>query len=285
MVKLLKANFARVIKSATFWIFVTLYALYPIIIAVIENSSFEHITSEKMLSLNYGVEWFPLQGLLIAFLCSILFSADFHNGTLKNKIIIGQSKSNIYLANLLTMMILSLAMSVVYLLVFFVLGMPLLGKFTSSASMIIWMLVNGALMLMTYSAVMTLIVMVSKNSTAAVIISLAVLTCGALIAFAAHYYTNNIPPFIKDFMRDEFGNLMRDEFGDILLTDVPNPYYPSKAVRGFCQFLLDFFPSGQSAQISNGGYSHTWQMLLYSLGLITATSGIGIAVFKKSNIK
>ena len=285
MTKLLRANMLRLVKSATFWICMSLYTLYPIIVALIEKDTLEPITSDRMLSLNYGIEWFPMQGALIAIVCCIIFSADFHNGTLKNKIIIGQPKTNIYLANLLTIGVASLALSVIYIIIFFAVGMPILGKFTSSASTIIWMLVNGALMLMTYSAVMTLIVMLSKNSTAAVIISLVVLTCGALIAFAAHYYTNNISPFIKDFMRDEFGNLMRDEFGDVLLTDVPNPYYPSKAIRDFCQFLLDFFPSGQSAQISSGEYSHTWQMALSSLGLTAATSGIGIAVFKKSNIK
>ena len=276
MIKLLRANMARLLKSATFWICMSLYALYPIIVTLIEKDTYEPITSDRLLSLNYGIEWFPMQGVFIAILCSIIFSADFHNGTLKNKIIMGRSRSNIYLANLLTTMIMSLALSVIYLLIFFALGMPILGKFTSSASTIIWMLVNGALMLMTYSSIMTFIVMNSKNSTASIIISALVLTAGALLAFLMNYIAS-IPPFYLDPDLDEFGKVIWNE--------IPNPDQPSETVQAFCRFITDFCPSGQSLQISSGEYAHNWQMMLYSLGLIPAITSAGIAIFKKANIK
>ena len=275
MIKLLRANMLRLVKSATFWICMATYALYPIIIALLENSS-HSITSDKMLALNYGVEWFPMQGVFIAILCSIIFSTDFHNGTLKNKIIMGHSRSAIYLANLLTTMIMSFALSLIYLLIVFVLGMPILGKFTSSASTIIWMLVNGALMLMTYSSIMTFIVMNSKNSTASIIISAIVLTAGALLAYLMNYVAS-IPPVYLDPDLDEFGKVIWNE--------IPNPDQPSETVQAFCRFVTDFFPSGQSLQISSGKYAHNWQMALYSLCLIPATTGAGIAIFKKANVK
>ncbi|MDE5755544.1 MAG: ABC transporter permease [Clostridia bacterium] len=285
MIKLLRANMARLLKSATFWICMSLYALYPIIVTLIEKDTYEPITSDRLLALNYGVEWFPMQGVFIAILCSIIFSTDFHNGTLKNKIIMGHSRSNIYLANLLTTMIMSLALSVIYILIVFILGMPILGKFTSSASTIIWMLVNGALMLMTYSSIMTFIVMNSKNSTASIIISALILTAGALLAYIAYHYAS-MPPYVMSFMEDEFGNTIYDEHGRVIWIEIPNPELPSKTVRDFCQFLIDFFPSGQSSQISReGAYTHGWQMMLYSLGLIPAITSAGTAIFKKANIK
>ena len=76
------------------------------------------------------------------------------------------------------------------------------------------------------------------------------------------------------------------ESGELIYWNEPNPNLESKPVRDLCQFLLDLFPSGQSMQISReGGYTHGWQMALYSLGLIGATSGAGIAIFNKTNIK
>ena len=275
MINLLRSNMARLVKSATFWICMATYALYPIIVALLENSS-HSITSDKMFALNYGVEWFPMQGVFIAILCSIIFSTDFHNGTLKNKIIMGHSRSAIYLANLLSTMIMSLALSLIYILIFFVLGMPILGKFTSSASTIIWYVVNGSLMLMTYSSIITLIVMNSKNSTASVIISALILTAGALLAYVMNYIAS-IPPFYLDPDLDEFGKVIWHE--------IPNPDQPSKTVQAFCRFITDVFPSGQSLQIASGSYAHNWQMALYSLCLIPATSGAGIAIFKRANIK
>ncbi len=289
MIKLLRANFARVIKSATFWIFIALYALYPIMVAIIESESFERISSDKMLSLNYGVEWFPLQGILIALICSIIFSADFHNGTLKNKIIIGQSKTNIYVANLLTMMIISLALSVIYILIFFAVGMPILGKFKYSASTLIWIIVNGSLVLTTYSSIMMLIVMTSKNAFASLIISLLVLTASALLCYFMDYIVS-IPEYIPISYENELG--------EIFWKQIPNEDVPSKAVKSFCRLLTDILPSGQSFQISSIGYTHgwimgiysrndihNWQMALYSLVIIGATTGTGMAIFKKANIK
>ncbi|MDE5655064.1 MAG: ABC transporter permease [Clostridia bacterium] len=289
MIKLLRANMLRVVKSVTFWILLALYTLYPIIIALLQIDSCIRISSDKMLSLNYGIEVVPMQGLIIALLCSILFSVDFHNGTLRNKIVVGHSRTNIYLANLLTMMIISLAMSVIYIIILFALGMPILGKFTESASFIIWTIVDGSLMLMAYSSLMTLIAMTSKNSFVALIVSLLVLTAGALLAYYMDYLVS-IPEVITV--------VYRDEFGEDLFTEMVNEYAPSKAVKVFCRFITDLLPSGQSLQISGydwnqgwifdmfiRGKIHYWQMALYSLGFISVTSGAGILIFKKSNLK
>lgn len=289
MIKLLRANLLRISKSVTFWIFVALYTLYPIIIALIEIQTYEPITSDKMLSLNYGVEFFPMQGVIIALLCSILFNADFSNGTLRNKVIIGLSRSKIYLTNLLTMIIISLGLSVIYIIIFFALGMPLLGKFTSSASTIIWMIVDGSLMLIAYSAIMTLIVMTCKNPIASLIISALVITLGALLSYYMDYIVS-IPEVIT--------TLSENQFGETIWVQIPNENVPSQAVKAFCRFITDLLPSGQSFQLSSIGYTHGWtmdmysrgglhywQMALYSLGIIGATSGIGILIFKKNNIK
>lgn len=289
MIKLLRANLLRISKSITFWIFVALYTLYPIIIALIEIQTYEPITSDKMLSLNYGVEFFPMQGVIIALLCSILFNADFSNGTLRNKVFIGLSRSKIYLTNLLTMIIISLALSVIYIIIFFALGMPLLGKFTSSASTIIWMIVDGSLMLIAYSAIMTLIVMTCKNPIASLIISALVITLGALLSYYMDYIVS-IPEVIT--------TLSENQFGETIWVQIPNENVPSQAVKAFCRFITDLLPSGQSFQLSSIGYTHGWtmdmysrgglhywQMALYSLGIIGATSGIGILIFKKNNIK
>ncbi|MDE6372076.1 MAG: ABC transporter permease [Clostridia bacterium] len=289
MIKLLRANLLRISKSATFWIFAALYALFPIVIALIELQTYEPISSDKMLSLNYGLEWFPFQGIIIAILCSILFNADFNNGTLRNKLIVGLSRNSIYLANLLTMMIISLALSVIYIILFFAVGMPILGKFTMSASSIIWMIVDGSLMFMTYSSIMTLIVMTSKNPIASLIISFAVLALGALICYFMDYIVS-IPEVIM--------TLSEDQFGETIWVQVPNDNVPSQAAKAFCRFITDLLPSGQSFQLSSIGYTHGWtmdmysrgelhywQMALYSLGMIGTTSGIGLVIFKKSNIK
>ena len=277
MLRLLRGNLKRIIKSKFFWLCFALYAFYPILIVIVNaDHMYETITSDKVLSLNYGLEWLPLQGVFIAFICSILFCSDFHNLTIRNKLVIGHSKNNIYLANLLSMIIISIALSVIYLLLFFMIAMPVFGRFTSSASTVIWVIVNGTLMLVAYSSIMTLIAMTSKNPTVAIVISIVVLTIGALLAFFMNYIAT-IPPYYENY---EWG-----ENGEFIIYLVPTEHMPSKEFQSFARFLVDCLPSGQSLQISSGGYTRNWQMALYSLGLIGATSGAGILVFKKRNLK
>ena len=270
MTNLLRANLTRLIKSATFWICVAAYALYAIIFPFILKSSNDPV--DNAFVANYGVigTGVPLQGLLITLICVVFLGSDFQNGTSKNKIILGQSRTKIYLANLLTSFIISMALNVVFLLFFFIVAMPILGGFTQSASTALWILVNGTLI--------TFLIMTTKNVTFSLIIAFVILFLGGMWFFTM---LNNIaiqPEFIPIRCHDMAGNEWYEY--------TPNPNFESKPIRDLCQFLLDLFPSGQSMQISReDGYTHGWQMMLYSLGLIGATSGAGILVFNKTNIK
>ena len=280
MIKLLRANMLRLVKSGTFWTFMALYALYAVLIAVIEKCSENPISSDEMLTYNYNFFGIPLSGALIAFLCSIVFSADFHNGTLRTKIAVGHSRGNIYLANLLTVMIAALALNFIFILITLVLGLPLLGKFALPASTVVWIIVNGSLTLLTYSSIFVLIVMTSKNAIASTIISIFVLAAEAGFAFYM-YDTSNIPAYIT---QDRFNGI--GEFIETLI--IPLDIYPGDAAHNFCRFMTEFLPSGQCHLLFFGlpkEFYHNPQMALYSLLWIVATSGVGIAIFKKSNIK
>ena len=281
MIKLLRANLLRAIKSKTLWILSIAYAIYAIFLPIVIRGNgvtpeLQQGVSDLLFSMNYGMFGFSLQGIGIAIVCSIILGTDFHNGTLRNKIILGQTRSNVYIANLLTTMIISIAFNVVYMFFFFIVTMPMFGGFVLPATTTLWVFINGSLMMLAYSSIMTLIVMTSKNSTASVITAFVLLFVGMLL-FQYCRIIVEAQEFIPVNVLDEFGNITEEI--------IRNPRYPSPAKKAFFQFVLDFFPSGQSLQISNTEYAHTWQMALYSIGLIGATTGAGILAFKKSNLK
>lgn len=282
MIKLLRANLLRAIKSKTLWTWAIAYAIYaicmPIFIKInnVDSSSMPEGISDLLFAINYGLEGFPLQGVGVAIVTSIILGADFHNGTLRNKIILGESRSNIYLSNLLTIMIVSIAFNVVYLLFFFCISMPMFGGFVGSATTVLWFFLNGTLMMLAYASITTLIIMSCKNSTAAIITAFALLLIGMFVFLMC----DNIiraPEFIETEKLNEFGEIIQET--------VRNPQYPSPTKKAFLQFVIDLFPSGQSMQISSTAYTHNWQMALYSIGMIGATSGAGIFAFNKSNLK
>lgn len=281
MIKLMCENVRRLVKSATFWTSIALYGLYAVLVAVIQNHGEYPIPSDEMLTYNYGFFGIPLSGALIAFLCSMIFSADFHSGTLKTKIAVGHSRRNIYLANLLTIMIAALALNFIFILITLVLGLPLLGKFTLPASTVVWIIVNGSLALLAYSSIYVFIVMTSKNAVASTIISIVVLAAGAGFAFYM-YDVANIPAY---FTWDVYNGI-----GEYVETvSIPWDWYPGDAAHNFCRFMTEFLPSGQCHLLFFGVpdkvFYHNAQMALYSLLWIAATSGAGMLIFNKTNLK
>ena len=271
MTRLLRANLTRLLKSATFWIFFSLYVAYSLIIPIVTQSVFDKDTlaetsTQSILALGYGIIGIPIQGILIAITCCIIFGLDFHDRTARNKIILGHSRSQIYIANLLTASIISLAMSVVYLLLFLTISLPLFGKFTVPAKDIFILLLDGAMMLLAYSSVFTFISMTSKNPIVALLITIVLFIVTIIIV---------------DFVCTD---VLSSEADFIVNGSDLKVVYTSKAERGFCKFLLDFLPSGQSYQLANNN-DFRWQMSLYSLVLIGATTGAGMLIFNKTNLK
>lgn len=267
MIKLLRANFARVIKNATFWIFIALYGFYAIFLPIIFKSNpLEPDYTDQVFAINYGIAGFPLQGAIIAILCSVILGADFHNSTLRNKIIMGHTRNQIYVANLLTTVIISLALNATYMMFFFMISFPLYGNFTFPAKDLLLLFIDGTFMMFAYSAVYTFTAMICRNPMISLIVSTVLLSLSfiLIIGFAdivnesQYYYEIN---------------------GEWIA-----PNMSSKLLRDFSEFMLDFLPSGQSYQLANNNIVK-WQMPLYSLVIIGATTGTGMAIFKKANIK
>ncbi len=282
MLRLLRSNITRIIKSKTFWISLSAYAIYAIIIILSctpWNYETGEFSAEYVLGQNYGLDSqatnilsvsFPLQGLMLAVISCIIFLPDYHNSTIKNKLVIGHTKTQIYLSNYLSVAFISFALNVVYLLFFFALALPLYAShpnFSISATKILLSILDGTLMMFAYSAVITLVMMTSKNSFITLVATIVLLGTSILLIML-YKDVLNVPEFIFSPACNDY---------------VPNSNYPDKSLRHFCQFMLDFFPSGQSYQLADN--NPRWQIALYSLLMIPASTYAGTIIFNKTNIK
>ena len=70
-----------------------------------------------------------------------------------------------------------------------------------------------------------------------------------------------------------------------VLETVKNPAYLSGMKREIYQNIIDFLPSGQMAQLLNGGDIHIFRAAFYSIFIIVGTNMIGLRIFKKKDIK
>ena len=275
MIKLLRSNFTRLIKSATFWIFFSLYVLYAILTPVICHSTEYNATSMEQLSLGYGMIGLPILSAVVAFISTLILGSDFTSGTLRSKIAMGHSRNKIYVANLLTTSVISIALLAVYLILFCAISLPLFGKITAPKKNVFLLLLIGTLMILAYSSIFTFVTMTSKNQIAALIISLCLMIASYFIVLFVFDAALSIPPFIYEDA---------EIFGMHYYKKGRNPKLPSDATLGFCQFMLDFLPTGQCLQLTPGYECH-WQSALYSLFWIVSSGGLGMLIFNKSDIK
>lgn len=111
MANLLAEGFRRLFKGKRFYIVLAVIIAIPTIAAV-----FLRIVEKRALNLG-GALVFSLIGTMSMFIsitAGLFIINDFKNNTIRNKIIIGHSRANIYLANL----IISLTVAFIYQIVF-----------------------------------------------------------------------------------------------------------------------------------------------------------------------
>lgn len=282
MLKLLRSNFSRFAKSRTVWLCLGLQAL--IILAMMAVSLIQKMTdaqanpvqSEVFLLTVYGVLGIPFQGVMISLFGSLFIGADYNGGAIRNKLIMGHSRVSVYLANYITVAVFALLLNFVGVLISFALGLPLFGKFKIATRLVVWIVVDGTALMLAYSAIVTFVSMLSRNTTVSVIICLIALV---------------IAMFTFMMMSDALGEpetltvISMNGMGEPIEKTVANPQYPPKALRAFYQFCLDFFPSGQTLQLSRGEKFHDWQMLVYSLAIAASSTTAGSLIFRKLDVK
>ena len=276
MVKLLRSNLSRLIKFKPFYAALAIQAGVMLFITL--NSYLQ--------SLKYGSELWAdmvfsftvcsiLSAALLAVICSLFIGADYHNGTIRNKLISGLPRYKIYFANLITVMVIAECMNVAAMLVFYPLTLPLFGGFIEKTNMLLTTFFLGNLTLLVYASLYTAVAMTTKNTVAALIVTVASLF---IMTMAAQYFLSEINAPLT------YTQIVVNEFGEQVQETIPNPYRKSESVLAFFEVLLNMFPSGQVAVLGSDKIV-AWQAAVSSLCLIGFSGGIGLAVFSKENLK
>lgn len=293
MRKLLTANFMRLKKSKLFWIISALTAVcsyFGLVDAYETNkklaawhggmadSAFVPTTAMHML---YNLT--PIIGLLTAVMIAIFIGTEYHDNTMRNKLICGQPRGRVYLANLLTCIFIAVLFYLIPVVMALVVGIPLLGMpHVTSASLLQLLLfgIIGLLLSTVYASMCTLIGMLVHNRSFSLLTGI-LLTIGLLICGTFCSSRLEEPEYYFDYAFI----IMEDGSHPSSSEPIINPYYLEGNARQLVQFLYDFLPGGQAIQISNLDVAHPYLLLLYSLGITGASTLAGLAFFKKKDLK
>jgi len=216
-------------------------------------------------------------GILAAELIPLFFGIEYSDGTIRNKLIVGQSRLVIYFANLITGFAACVLCSAAYMLGCAALGIPLLGWFTQPPALLLTALAGCLLMTAAFCAIFTFVTMnCSRKSTAVVICLL-----GAFAAFIGAIVIHSMleaPEFIQGYELSVGGQV-------VSAPTEPNPNCLTGAKRELYQFIFDLLPSGQSVQYCSLQFSDPARLMGLAAAVTAVFTAAGAALFRRKDLK
>lgn len=276
MSKLIYANFYRLKKDKLFFIAAAATAVMQILMILDRYNINQRLNEENFTLSDVLFEFFPFIGFIFAAFISIFLGKDYSEGIIRNKIIAGHKRENVYLSNFAVCLSGALTIYTVFIIIG-LLGIPLLGKWQGGTGNLITYILVGAFACVVFVSVLTMLSMLLTNVPISVVLSIAIMF--AMMLLSSIIYNALLEP---EFTREIISMSMDSvEYGP----EIPNPDYISGFKRELYVFLGEFLPSGQAILMANGEISAPMMNITYSAVLSALVNSIGIILFKKKDLK
>ena len=273
MRNLLSLGFYRLWRDKVFWLGVTAALLTSVISMALAVKSAAAMTAEGYGPYSLDEYYFsmtPFSILFCAVFASMFIGTEYSEGTMRNKIVVGRTRAQIYVSNYVICLVAGICFMAA-LLAGGLIGIPALG---------VWKIgLQGALVYMAISflytaaitGVFTLLCMLISNKAVAIVLS--VLAALAIIVLVGTLPSNALgqPEFFRTSVETA--------------EPLANPLYVSGFRRVFDQLILDCLPGGQAIQVANMGVERPLLSILSSVAISIGSMLIGLVAFRKKDIK
>lgn len=279
MTKLLSANLSRLLRDKIFWI-ATAVMLALSAYTIIDNGITIKNFADENNAENLNSVYFNLLPMIIfvySVFISLFIGTEYSDGTIRNKIVIGHSRLNIYLANYITCF-LGAMIILAAMLIGNAFGVPYFGYWQGGIKDYIITIFVCIFITAALTAILTFVSMLSSNKAMTVVISMVVSIVLVIVASAIYNQLAEV-----EFTR-EFVSLSAD--GTVELgPEIKNPAYVSGWRRSAYTYFLQLFPTGQSILIANEELTKPFINMLYSAAFAAVINIGGIFAFRKKNLK
>ena len=191
-----------------------------------------------------------LMGVVTAVVVSMNVGTEYGDGTIRNKLVLGLSRTQIYLSNFLIQAIGAVGITVCAYLLGCAMGIPMFGMPKLSAGM------------MFQIGIVTILLCVAAFG---------------MMFFAAY--------LINCLSQPEYIEQMVMKNGQMVTETVKNTHYLTGMKRELYQNLSELLPSGQAMHVAGMTIAHPVRMMVYSLVMTVVTTICGIGLFLKKDIK
>lgn len=279
MSQLLSAGFTRLIKSRLFWAgnilmvgFFT-FLLFSNFRSMNAHPDFYQYTGDSLLFAP-----FQIIGIFASCFTGLFLGTEYSDGTLRNKLIVGKSRSQVYLTNLILSFTATLIVCGIAILTCGALGTFLFGSFELTPVQVLSALELGVLTLTAFAGIFTLMSMLIPYKSAS---SVVCLLGFFLLLLAAVYIASRLGA--SEFITDGYSITIDgvQQIGE----PHPNPYYLRGTARNVFEFFQILLPTGQGNLLMAQETNHSLRMALCSLGITACTTMSGIFGFNKKDLK
>ena len=217
----------------------------------------------------------PVLSILHAAFIGPFLGIEYQDGTMRNKLIAGHSRGKVYGAYLITAVIGCFAILLAWA-ASVVIGVIKFGWFAAPAGTLLLCAAAILLLTMAEAAILTLLCLLVTNRAVSGVA--AILLAFALLLLGSSFYNALCEP-------ETTSAAVMTANGFEIGEPEPNPYYISGTLRTVYQFAVDALPSGQAILLANQELTHPVVSLCASVGITLLVSAIGMAVFKRKDLK
>lgn len=276
--KLLSAEIQHIFKSKLFWLEILFFAGFSAFIVMVNYSPSVQSSDNPIYLDDVFFTFYQLMALAFAICISMTVGTEYSDGVIRNKLIVGHTRRNIFFSILLLHMGVSLMMIVLHGIVSYGLGYLLFGGFRMEFSQLVYIVLCSALANLVFVALFVGISMNGSNKAVTVVVTM-------VLHIAILYLTGFIGA------RLSAGEMTYD--GIQILADgtmqlgelIKNPNYVSGWSRTVCEWIYDIIPTGQILQMQSDQFVPCLYFPVLSTALLVLNTAVGYLLFSRKDIK
>ena len=275
MRKLITASFSRLWKEKIFW--------FAFLIMSFGTVCYNWIGYNEATKVQICVEdmifcMLPMSGFVFALFISMRLGTEFEEHTIRNKFIVGYSRTQVYFAEYITCMVASMILLGIMLLVSTSFGLFLSLEFQSSWHELVLLIFCCVLIASVFSAMFTAISMNVGSKAASLVVSIVFLFAILLVAsFCINALAEEPMTYSNIVITAEDGV----QFGDL----IENSAYIDGTQRTVYELIADILPTGQTIQLNSLEFERAARWPVFSLIMLIIATVAGYLPFRKRDIR
>lgn len=289
MSRLIKANFARLFKSTLFRICMLFSGGLGVFLDIMRYIDIQNNLSHYE---NLGAEFksadgFAFSGALyvvfaVAAFVGIFVGTEYSDGTVRNKLMVGHKRWEIYISNFITCAAADIIMLLTFILVTLGLGQLILGKASLTLTEIFVYTLSQCATIISFTAILVLFSMLIQSKSAG---SVTALILTVIMFMAALHISSKLeePEYYNDYQATS----TNAETGEMSIEPITikNPRYISGTKRKIYVFANKALPFNQFYQIACNNDKNIGIMAIYSIIIVILSNGAGMVIFRKKDLK